>query len=142
MISTHDRDEQTPSGRVSNIRFFNITCDSENGVFLSGNEGNHLEDISFEKVRITMHKKSKWPCGRYDLRPGYGKGIEEVKSAGFHLRKVDEVVLRDCQVTFTGEALTDFAEALYATQCKGVIVEGFKGKAAQEGYEAILIEGE
>ena len=75
-ISTHDRDEHTKSGHISNVRFSNITCDSENGVFLSGSPGNHIEDILFENVRVMVRSKSKWPKGMYDLRPGYGQKIE------------------------------------------------------------------
>ena len=63
-ISTHDRDEQTKSGHISGIRFRNITCDSENGVFLSGSDGNHIEDVLFENVTVTLRNKSKWPKGR------------------------------------------------------------------------------
>lgn len=139
-MSTHDRDEETKSGHISNIRFYNITCDSENGVFLSGSEGNYIEDVSFEKIRVTMSKKSKWPRGRYDLRPGYGQGIEEIKSAGFYMRRVEGVTLKDCRVKFVGEDVSDFAEALHATSCEDIIVENFKGKAAQEGYKDIHIE--
>ncbi len=138
-ISTHDRDENTKSGHISGVRFSNITCDSENGVFLSGSDGNHIEDVLFEKVFVTVRSKSKWPKGMYDLRPGYGQKIEEIKSAGFYMRRADDVVLKDCRVKFEGEDVSRFGEALYAEDCKNLSMEGFSGKAAQAGFEDIKI---
>ena len=73
------------------MRFSNITCDSENGVFLSGSPGNHIEDILFENVRVMVRSKSKWPKGMYDLRPGYGQKIEEIKTPDF-ICAADDVV--------------------------------------------------
>jgi len=139
-ISTHDRDENTKSGHISGIRFSNITCDSENGVFLSGSDGNHIEDVLFEKVSVTVRgDKSKWLKGMYDLRPGYGQRIEEIKTAGFYMRRADDVVLRNCRVRFAGEDMSQFAEALYAEDCENLVLEGFSGKAAQDGVQDIRI---
>lgn len=59
MITTHNRDDDTKSGRISNVQFFNITCDSETGIFLSGSPDNHIEDVLFEHVRIVVRAKSK-----------------------------------------------------------------------------------
>lgn len=138
-ISTHDRDQVTKSGRISNIRFSNITCDSENGVFLSGNEERPIEHIRFENVQLTMRAKSKWPRGMYDLRPGYGKGIEHIKSPGFLLRHVHDAELKNCSVKFAGEDLTDFGEALRGECCEDLRLVDFRGKAAVEGLKDIDI---
>ena len=139
-ISTHNRTEDQPSGYISHVRFSNITCDSENGVFLSGNDGNFLEDVSFEKVSVNIHSKSKWPKGLYDLRPGFGKGIEQTPSCGFLARRVDGLTLRNCKVTFEGEERDAFGEALRIENCKDLTLEGFYGKAAREGLSDTVIE--
>ena len=138
-ISTHDRDEHTKSGHISNVRFSNITCDSENGVFLSGSPGNHIEDILFENVRVMVRSKSKWPKGMYDLRPGYGQKIEEIKTSGFYMRRADDVVLRNCQVKFEGEERNDFSHALFAQECRDMMLENFRGKAARSSLEDVVI---
>lgn len=127
VITVHGRHEDTVVGKVANIRFFNIVCDGENGVFLSGSEDAYIEDISFEKVYVTLRAKSKWERGLYDLRPGYGKGIEKEKSAGFYMRQADGVVLRDCRVRFEGGDMEDFGQALYTGDCGEVKLEGFDG---------------
>ena len=136
-ISTHDRDDNTKSGHIKNIRFFNITCDSENGVFLSGSDGNHIEDVLFEHVAVTVHSKSKWPKGMYDLRPGINQGIEETASAGFYMRRADNVTLRSCHVKFDGDQRDKFGEALFARDCCNLSMENFAGKAARPELEDI-----
>lgn len=91
VLTTHERNEGVPSGRISNIRFTNITCDGENGVFLSGCEGNHIEDVVFDRVQVTLRRKSKWERGLYDLRPGHDQGIEKITSPGFLMRRAAAV---------------------------------------------------
>ena len=138
-ITVHNRDAETRAGHVSGIRFRNITCDSENGVFLSGSLGNEIEDVLFEDVALTLSAKTKWPRGQYDLRPGLNKGIEKRTSPGFFLRDVRGVTLRDCSVRFRGEDLSDFGEVLRAEQCRDVTVENLRGHAAREGFEDQVI---
>ena len=40
-----------------------------------------------------MRAKSKWPRGMYDLRPGYGQKIEEIKTAGFYMRRLVSMII-------------------------------------------------
>ncbi len=138
-VTVHDRDSGTRAGRVSGLRFSNITCDGENGVFLSGSAGNEIQDVLLEKVQVTLSAKTKWERGLYDLRPGEGKGIEKLASPGFLLRQVDGATLRDCRVRFAGEDRSDFGEALRAESCRGIVLQNFQGKAAREGLEDQVI---
>ena len=138
-ISVHDRDENTKSGKISNVRFSNITCDSENGVFVSGTEENMVEDIVFENVQVRMSAKSKWERGMYDLRPGYNKGIEKRQSPGFYIRCADGVKVKNCRVRFCGEDKSDFAQAFYAENGKNITLEQFDGKAASEQFKDVEI---
>lgn len=140
VVTTHSRHEGVPSGHISQLRFSNITCDSENGVFLSGSDGNYIEDVLFEKVQLTLRAKSKWPRGLYDLRPGFGQGIEQIKSPGFLFRRADGVTLRDCRVRFEGSDLSDFAQAVCARECSGVALENFTSAASSPEWEAVDIQ--
>lgn len=139
-ITTHDRDAHTKAGRISNIRFSNITCDSENGVFFSGSPDNHIEDVLLEKIQVTLRAKSKWERGLYDLRPGLNQGIEKIPSPGFLLRAVDGVTLRDCRVRFAGEDRADFGEAIRTEGCTGVVLDRFDGRAARDGLADRVLE--
>lgn len=130
-VTVHDRDAATKAGRVSGLRFSNITCDGENGVFFSGSPGNEIRDVLLEKVQVTLSARTKWERGRYDLRPGEGKGIEKLPSPGFLLRHVEGTTLRDCRVRFEGEDRSGFGEALRTEGCRDVVLQNFQGKAAR-----------
>lgn len=127
VITAHGRHEGTAAGKVSDIRFNNIHCRGENGVFLSGDTDNYIEDILFESVRVTLCVKSRWEKGCYDLRPGFGKGIERMKSAGFLMRRADGVTLQDCRVRFAGEKIPEFGEAIGMESCRNIRTERFDG---------------
>lgn len=137
VITAHGRHKDTVVGKVSGVRFSNIACDGENGVFLSGGGEDSIRDVSFEKVYVTLRAKSKWERGMYDLRPGHGKGIEKEKSAGFFMRRADGVTVRDCRVRFEGGDMANFGQALYARDCGEIKLENFDGKAAQEGFRDV-----
>lgn len=138
-ISVHDRDDHTKAGKISNIRFSNITCDSENGVFISGTEENMVENVVFEQVQVKMSAKSKWERGMYDLRPGLNKGIEKIPSSGFYIRCAENIKVRDCSVRFCGENKSDFAHALYAENSKDIVLDNFNGKAASTEYDDVKV---
>ena len=86
-----------------------------------------------------MHSKSKWPKGMYDLRPGINQGIEETASAGFYMRRADNVTLRSCHVKFDGDQRDKFGEALFARDCCNLSMENSAGKAARPELEDIRI---
>jgi hypothetical protein len=55
------------------------------------------------------------------------------------MRRADDVVIRNCRVKFEGENRDDFAEALYAEDCRNLSMDGFTGRAARDGIEDIRI---
>ena len=138
-ITTHNRDDNTQSGHISGIRFRNITCDSENGVLLSGRDGNHIEDVLFDNVQVTIRAKSKWERGLYDLRPGIRQEIEHIPTAGFYMRRADDITLRDCRVRFAGDKLDEFGEAVRCEDCENVVLRDFDGKAARPGFQDVVL---
>lgn len=102
-ITAFRRDENTVCGHIKNIRFYNITCKGENGVLIHGTENNLIEDVSFEKISVTLQKTSKWECGKYDLRPCIDYGIEEAKNSCFFMRNVKDVFMKNCKTEILGE---------------------------------------
>ena len=55
----------------------------------------------------------------------HGQKIEEIPSAGFYMRRADDVTLRNCKTRFA-DALEEFGQALYAEDCANLETEGFK----------------
>ena len=139
VLTTFNRDNNTKSGKIKNIRFKNITCKGENGVLLHGNADNHLEDISFENVQVEVTKTSKWACGLYDLRPCIDYGVESHKNAGFFLRYADHVTIEKTKVRF-GKVCDEYAYALDAEHCENLSLLRFDGAAANDTLDAVHIQ--
>ena len=55
-VSHLPRNETTPLGHVRHIRFTNLLCKSENGIYLRGCQDHPLEDIVFDNVSMEVGK--------------------------------------------------------------------------------------
>lgn len=97
-ITVLPRHEGTTVGRVRNVHFENISCESENGVFLYAEKPGMLQDISFRRLRIRLRKASKWPVGGWDLRPCAGEGIHPGKVYGFSCINGQDIHREDVRV--------------------------------------------
>ncbi|MCM1364294.1 MAG: glycosyl hydrolase family 28 protein [Faecalibacterium sp.] len=129
-ITAFRRDENTVCGHVKNIRYYNVTCKGENGVLIHGTENNLIEDVSFEKVSVTLEKTSKWPCGMYDLRPCIDYGIEQDKNACFYLRNVDGISFVNSKAEIKGKS-EFYSCAVDAKNVNGMTFEKFTDNAMQ-----------
>ena len=112
-ILTFNRDENTKSGRIRNIRFFNVTAKGENGVLIHGNADNVIEDITFENCRVELTKTSKWDCGLYDLRPCLDWGVEKYDNSAFFLRYVKDITIMKTK-TMWGNLCSSYKHAIDA----------------------------
>lgn len=126
-------------GTIRNIRFTNILCKGENGVFVYASEPDHIQNVLFEHVRVELVKTSKWPAGRQDIRPCVGEGLPAHPTSGFMINNASDITLRHCEVMWTG-TLPD--EYRYALDCGGVVngllLDDFIGASAHpDHYPAI-----
>ena len=137
VITTFDRDENTKSGHIKNIRFSNITCKGENGVLIHGTKENTVEDVTFENVRVELTKTSKWETGLYDMRPGLGKEIEKHKNSGFFIRNAKNITVAKSSVNW-GNICDDYAHAIDSENCENLVTDRFTGSAAHENCESVI----
>jgi polygalacturonase len=136
-VSSIPRKADTKLGKVRNIRFSNILCRGENGVYIHGWEGHSIEDLVLSNVRVEVGKTSEQPGGIYDSRPGeVFKGDYASRIAGVHCKYVKDLLLRDVKVAW-GENLPEYyGPALEAHHVEGLRLENFTGKAAHPGKVA------
>ena len=127
VITTSNRDENTKSGKIKNIRFRNITCHGENGVLIHGNEENIIENVTFENVSVTMDKQTKWESGLYDLRPCLQYGVERIKNAGFYIRHAKDVTIEKSNVIWKNRC-EDYSTAIDAEQTENLELIRFTEK--------------
>jgi polygalacturonase len=112
-VSHFPRSPQTKLGRVRNIRFHNILCRGENGIFLHGWTNRPLENIVLDNVRLEVAKTSDVPGGFYDLRPqGVFKGIFESRLAGIYARHINGLSLRHTEIAWGQPSDKAYGEAL------------------------------
>ena len=130
VITTFNRDENTKSGKIKNVRFSNITCKGENGVLVHGTAENMIENITFENVSITMNKWTKWESGLYDLRPCLEYGVEKIKNAGFYLRHAKNVTIEKSCVLWEN-VCNDYNKAIDYDNCPGLDIIRFLGTDAR-----------
>ena len=105
-------------------------------MLIHGNAENAIEDVTFENVRVTLSKTSKWDCGLYDLRPCKDHGVEQHKNSGFFLRYAKDVTLDKVKVRFKN-VCDDYAHALDAAHCESIELIRFDGEAAKADLEAV-----
>jgi hypothetical protein len=125
-------------GRVRRIRFKNVLCRSENGVYIHGWQAGLIDDILLEDVRVELDKWSRWPAGQADIRPNPGEGILQQPTAGFAIRNAGRVVLRNCEAVFAPGLPESYRHAVEAHQVDDLVLENFRGSAARPDLPAIV----
>ena len=96
------------SGEVSNIYFNNIKCTSENGIFIGGDEIDKINNIYFDKVDLTLYKRTPYAGGVYDKRPCKGQGFVYDKTYAFYIDTASNIDISDCTITW-GDTKPDYA---------------------------------
>ncbi|NLR32547.1 polygalacturonase [Lactobacillus sp. ZJLC3-7] len=97
-ITLLPRDQQTDLSQqtIRNVRFKNITCNAENGIFLAADTPGAISGIRFENVTLTLRQKAGTPVN-FDLRPWQGTSkiqqplqlITDLAAADVHFTHVE-----------------------------------------------------
>jgi polygalacturonase len=117
-VSHLPRNADTQLGHVRHIRFSNILCKGESGIYLRGCEAQPLEDISFDNVQVEIGKTTVERGGFYDDRPmgsatgGQFAGIYTNAIAGIFARDVDGLSIRDTRAKWLTPKDGIYGEAL------------------------------
>ena len=138
VITSFNRDENTVSGHIKNIRFFNILAKGENGVLIHGNKNNFIEDITFENCNVKLDRTSKWDCGLYDLRPCLEYGVEKFYNSAFFIRFAKNVVIEKTKTSW-GNISGKYRHAVDAENVENLDLIRFSGKAVSSDYEDVVI---
>ena len=134
-VTAIPRTKETKLGRVRNVRFSNILCKSENGVFIHGWEGSPIEDLVLDNVRVEVGKWTKWPGGFHDTRPGIAAGVYEHKTAGVYIRHAANAKLRDVKVVWSENPPEYFGPVMESLDVSGLHLTCFEGTDAHRGKQ-------
>jgi polygalacturonase len=127
-------------GEVRNIKFYNISCISENGIYLSGCDAARLREILFDNVQIEINKISIHEGGLFDRRPCDVEGLIAHGTSGFHLNSAEDVEIRNCRVSWGENRPVYYSHVVYAKDVNDLFLENIRGYAAHDTMERILIE--
>lgn len=130
VITSFNRDENTKSGKIRDIRFFNITCKGENGVLIHGTESNTIDDILFSNVKVTLSKTSKWESGLYDLRPCLDYGVEKYDNSCFFIRNAVNITIENSKAQW-GTICDNYKTAVDVQNCENLKLINFEGTSAR-----------
>jgi len=106
-VTSFPRHDGDPPGKIRNVRFRNIDCRGEGGVFLAATSEAPLEDVVLDGVRVRVRDTSRWPGGRFDCRPRHSEehsGLERRPTACVYAEHVDGLRLCDVDAAFDGDA--------------------------------------
>lgn len=100
-------------GQVNNIIFRNILCHSENGVYVSAESKDKINNILFDGITLVLNRVTDYEGGIYDRRPCEGEGMIRAKTSAFHIDNATNVVTRNCDIRFGSNPPADMGELYY-----------------------------
>ena len=131
--------EEGETGKVRDIFFSNIICNSENGIYIGGDE-TKVKNIHLNNIHLKIERKTGYPCGLYDLRPS-AKGIVCARTAGFHIHCASDILINNCSLKWGRNPDPVYGNAIYAKKVSRLTIKAFSGGAAfPEKYKALLLE--
>jgi hypothetical protein len=130
-VTALPRTPQTRVGKVRHVRFSNVLCRGENGVFIHGAPESPIEDLVFDGVRVEINKTSKWPGGLHDIRPPeISQNLYAHPTAGVFARNAKNLTLRNVSVIWGDNRPDYFGSALELHDVENLVNENFSGEPA------------
>lgn len=125
------RTTNTKIGTIHNILVENVTGTSENSVRINGTKESRISNVRFENVNVTLNRWTSYPGNLFDNRPTkVYKGIEPHDNPGIFVCFSDQVILKNCSVSWGDNVPDYFTNAIQAHDVTELKIEGFKGEAA------------
>lgn len=121
-------------GKVSNIKFSNIDCRSENGIFVGGEYGK-ISNLQFSNIQLEINKSTKYKGNLYDLRPSATVGILETDIAGIYIDTASDLYFDNCKLIWGNNKESYFKHATYFINVSKLKIDNFSGQSAHEDIE-------
>ena len=135
-------------GTVRNIICSDIICESENGIFIYGENQSNVENISLNNINLSIEKWTKWPGGLFDLRPcavmaktagdvsrGHQIKDESIKQvfqhpwSAIYLQNASGIGIDKVSVKWDDQMPDYYHHALQAKNIQPLKLQNFKGKS-------------
>ncbi len=104
-------------GSISNIIFDNIICDSENGIFIYGDDMCNISNIKFNKINLKLSSKTKWPKNNHDLRPCEKIGFIEIPMNAVYVKNAKNIDLANINYDVDDSIKNEICDMLLINEC-------------------------
>jgi polygalacturonase len=122
------RTKETKVGRISGIRFRNITGSAENSVRINGTPDSHISGVTMDHVDITLNRTTAYPGPIFDNRPTSAyPDLEPHQTPGYSIRHADGVTLQDCTLTWGPNRPDYYTNALESENVTALTLVRFAG---------------
>lgn len=107
-ISAVKRFENTTIGNISNVVFENININSENGIYVYGEDNSfNISNITFKGINLDVKKKSKFTPNVIDLRPRYKDNMLKNTLTLLYLKNAKNITVSNFNYSITNELKTN-----------------------------------
>ena len=117
-------------GQVRGVTFRNIRVSCEQGVYLAGSPESRLEELVLEDVSLTIRRRTDFPAGEYDRRPGPPPDVARGPAAGIRAERVDGLTLRGVQIEWAKDLPDVYGPAMQLHDVTGLSTKRFNPTAA------------
>lgn len=93
------REEGMVIGKIRNVVFENIDCETENGMFVYSDIPESIEGITFKNVNLNFKRCSEYPLSQYDLRPCESEPILYEKISPLLAVNAKDITLENIKIT-------------------------------------------
>jgi polygalacturonase len=135
-ISAIRDSEKGVVGKINNIRFSDITAQSETGIVIYGTKESQIENVHLNRVNLTIRsgKYTNSYGGNFDLRPAFSSEFAVFKHdiPGLFAQYVKGLSISDLQLNWSGKLPDFFTNAIEINHFENITIDSFKGTAASD----------
>jgi hypothetical protein len=133
-----------PPGIIDNIRFTDITANSETGILIYGIPQSVIENIYLNNIQLTINngKYTESYGGNFDLRPAYPMDVAIFKHdiPGLYAQYVNHLTISHFELNWGKNIAQFFTRAVEIDHFENILLDDVRGSSAfPSGGPAIKI---
>jgi hypothetical protein len=110
--------------------FNNISCSSENGVYVSAESPDKIDNIVFDNIDLLINKTTDVPGGIYDRRPADVEGFVKGSTSGFYFENAESIRVRNSHLRWGPQKAPYFNFVVESKKVKALELFNVTGSAA------------